>query len=720
MIYPWLDVPFLTAPMLIAVVAIAHVIVSHYAVGGGVLLAVENARALRDGDAEYRNYWKKHAKFFITLTVVYGAITGVGIWLTIGVASPLATETLIRTFVFGWAIEWCFFLLELVSGFAFLYFWDKFGSRASVFTGMVYAFSAWISLVLITGITAFMLNSAGLIDDWESTGSFWNAFLNVQFLPQTVARTGCALTLSSAYVLLHASICEKNLDVREKVARKMRIPAFLGVFLLVVGVVGWAFFLSESSLRTLERAAATNIFSALFVAIVLAIIVLLIAGPIARPRETSPASALALCLLGIAGVGVGEFTREAVRKPYVVDRVVYGNQICRSDVPRLRETGLLYNGVWTRLYLDELQEKYPELSISAEKKYGWAPSLIEKLDVELEASTEPAAEPKEEGTESAPVEEATDNLTDDLTYDDPTRRFVGETAAVVQRNGSSFTPTATASNLATPNLAAPNLTSQNSNVASAQNRLAVGSPQASARNDARNLPEPDVPTRADMLAQNDLTSASDDLSGVGTDEAPARSNAAWDSAFDAGASSPSVLPIASSLVPDASSNADDNSSLVEESARMQEVKSNEELDLQINGAISRGNEDLLRVDEKDRLALGRSVFLHHCNCCHASSRGYSAVAPMIVGKSAEELKYFALRLNYSHFYMPPWAGTEVEAELLAEYLVSISPKTPADVFAKPKPKKEKKASEEPKEKEGTEEETGTEEAPEASSADLAS
>ena len=49
MYYPWLDVPFLTSPMLIAAIALLHVFVSHYAVGGGLLLACENSRALRKG-----------------------------------------------------------------------------------------------------------------------------------------------------------------------------------------------------------------------------------------------------------------------------------------------------------------------------------------------------------------------------------------------------------------------------------------------------------------------------------------------------------------------------------------------------------------------------------------------------------------------------------------------------------------------------------------------
>ena len=100
---------------------------------------------------------RRHARFFILLTVVFGAITGVGIWWTIGLASPLATEVLIRTFVFGWAMEYVFFVLEIVSAFIFYYYWDRLPPAIHTAIGWIYAVSAWMSLVLITGITAFML-----------------------------------------------------------------------------------------------------------------------------------------------------------------------------------------------------------------------------------------------------------------------------------------------------------------------------------------------------------------------------------------------------------------------------------------------------------------------------------------------------------------------------------------------------------------------------------
>src|SRR3972149_2552556 len=178
--YPWWYVPFLTSPMLIALIAGIHVYVSMYAAGGGLFLAVETAYAYRSTNSRYLAYLKEHTWFFILLTVVYGAITGGGIWWTIGLASPLATEALIHIFVFGWAMEYVFFVLEIVAAFIFYYYWDRLDPPTHQTIGWIYAFSAWISLVLITGITAFMLNPGG----WPQRQDFWIGFFNPETMPQ--------------------------------------------------------------------------------------------------------------------------------------------------------------------------------------------------------------------------------------------------------------------------------------------------------------------------------------------------------------------------------------------------------------------------------------------------------------------------------------------------------------------------------------------------------
>ena len=354
--YPWWYVPQLTAPMLIAAVAVVHVLVSHYAVGGGLFLAVETGHAYRARDREYLDYLRGHAAFFILLTVVFGAITGVGIWWTIGLSSPLATEVLIRTFVFGWATEWVFFVVELIAAFIFLYYWGRLAERVHVAIGWIYAVAAWISLVLITGITAFMLNPG----DWAAdpaSRNFWTAFFNPQFVPQTIARTGGALLLSSLYVYLHASIFARGERLRDLIAARSARPALLGAIMLTVGGLTWYVFLPDSARATLASSAVMNMFSGVLLASTLVVLAMIFLGPYLHPNWLSPGFAGLLFLFGVAAFGAGEFVREAIRKPFVVYDVVLSNQVFPDEVPKLRREGYLNGGVWTRAFV---AARYPQ------------------------------------------------------------------------------------------------------------------------------------------------------------------------------------------------------------------------------------------------------------------------------------------------------------------------------------------------------------------------
>ncbi len=115
--YPVWYVPFFTAPMLIPLVAIPHVVVAQFAVGGGFLLADMVRRSYREERPEIPDYLRRLDRFFILVTLLFGAVTGVGIWWTIGLTSPETTRALIHVFVFGWAEV--AFVVEIGSAFAF-------------------------------------------------------------------------------------------------------------------------------------------------------------------------------------------------------------------------------------------------------------------------------------------------------------------------------------------------------------------------------------------------------------------------------------------------------------------------------------------------------------------------------------------------------------------------------------------------------------------------
>jgi cytochrome bd-type quinol oxidase subunit 1 len=340
--------------MLIAVISVLHVLVSHYAVGGGFFLAVETRHAYRTGNSDYLAYLRKHARFFILLTIVYGAITGLGIWWTIGLASPLATAVLIRTFVFGWAIEYVSFVLELVSAMIFYYYWGRLPQKTHMTMAWIYAWAAWASLVIITAITGFMLHPGG----WLESRGFWDGLLNPQFLPQVIARTGGALVLTTLYVYLHASLSIRKGPLHDLIESRSARPALLGAVLISVGGVLWYLNLPPSAKDVLATMAALNIFMALIFALTIAVFVFLYLGPYRNPGWLTPGFAMAMFLFGVAAVSTGEFVREAVRKPYIIYNVVFGNQVLTDEVDDLRRQGYLEGGTWTRAFV---AHRYPQI-----------------------------------------------------------------------------------------------------------------------------------------------------------------------------------------------------------------------------------------------------------------------------------------------------------------------------------------------------------------------
>ena len=127
--YPVWYLPGTGGGVLIALIAILHVFVSHFAVGGGLYLIYAEKKGLRENSTGILEFTRRHARFFLLLTMVFGSITGVGIWFIIALVHPAATSSLIHSFVFGWAIEWVFFIGEIIALLIYHYRWNKMSPR---------------------------------------------------------------------------------------------------------------------------------------------------------------------------------------------------------------------------------------------------------------------------------------------------------------------------------------------------------------------------------------------------------------------------------------------------------------------------------------------------------------------------------------------------------------------------------------------------------------
>jgi cytochrome bd-type quinol oxidase subunit 1 len=339
----WL-VELLTAPMLIPAVAVPHVIVAMFVVGGGFLLADLVARARREGRAESLRLLRGQTRAFMLLSLVFGAVTGVGIWWTIGLTSPETTRDLIRIFVFGWAAEWVVFVVEIVSLLAFYYLWDRVTPREHVILGWIYAAAAWLSLVLITGITSFMLTSGA----WRPGAGFFTAFLNPSFVPQVLIRTGGSLVLGALGLGLMLSLQRGEAGDRERQLRRMSLWGLLGVGILLAGAAGYALTLPDHARLNLIRAPILNAMTAAALASGVAVLAALAGGFVAGARWLNPPFALVMVLVAAAGVTAGEFMREAARKPYRIERQVLAPGFRVADVDAIRAHGLAAASPWLR------------------------------------------------------------------------------------------------------------------------------------------------------------------------------------------------------------------------------------------------------------------------------------------------------------------------------------------------------------------------------------
>jgi mono/diheme cytochrome c family protein len=342
--------------LLIAFVAVVHVFVSHFAVGGGLFLVLAEHKARRENDAALLGYVRKHSRFFILLTLVFGAITGVGIWFTITLVNPSATSSLIKTFVWGWAIEWTFFLTEIAAAMIYYYGWDRLSARDHLVVGWIYFAAAFLSLVIINGILTYMLTPGR----WLVDHAFWSGFFNPTYWPAVVARTVGGVGLAGLYALFTAAPLE-DLELKRKIVRwaglrwvvpmTILLPVSLVWFFAaaakagvpvgeVFGTTGDGFAAVVSAILRgpaatgnpfAQRAAIVGAAATAFACVVTLVIVF------AWPTRYGRWVAGPLLLAGLLAIGGAEWVREDLRKPFVIGRFMFVNGVrlpSADSVPR--------------------------------------------------------------------------------------------------------------------------------------------------------------------------------------------------------------------------------------------------------------------------------------------------------------------------------------------------------------------------------------------------
>lgn len=341
--YPIWDVG-LGGGVLMAIVAVLHVIVSHFAVGGGLVIAVTETLAVRRNDHEMRELARRSSLVLILVSTVFGAISGVGIWVVAGLISPAAISALIHNYVWGWAIEWVFFIVEIVAALVYYLTWGKISKAAHVLVAWVYFVSAYLSLVVINGIITFQLTPGS----WLATHSFWDGFFNPTYWPAVVLRTGITVMMAAVFMLLPAL---RSTDARPRLARYLGFWLVAGTLLSAIGFFWWeaalpdtirALFLGDGA--TLPALAATRSFTLWALGATGLLAAALVVLRPARFRLVLPAAlVMATAFASFAGY---ERLREGVRKPFLIHSHLFTNGLRISEIEAINSSGLQAHTGW--------------------------------------------------------------------------------------------------------------------------------------------------------------------------------------------------------------------------------------------------------------------------------------------------------------------------------------------------------------------------------------
>lgn len=330
--------------VLIGLVSILHVIVSHFAVGGGIAIAVIETLSVKRRDKSLRDLAKRSSLMLILVSTVFGAISGVGIWVTIGLVQPEATSALIHNFVWGWAAEWAFFILEVVTALAYYATWEKVSKKTHLLLIWLYAFAAYMSLVIIQGILAFMLTPGR----WIETRSFADGFFNPSYLPGLVYRTGICLLLAGAY-LTFAAFREKDIVAKAQIMRFLAGFEVAGTLVAYAGFRWWEtaipakvrdLFLGAAPVIASLAATRPLVLWGLAGSLLIGVIVLFV------PRAQIVPLAVVSFLVACGSFGGFERLREGSRKPFVIRNYMFSNGILVSEIAALNEKGVLSKAIW--------------------------------------------------------------------------------------------------------------------------------------------------------------------------------------------------------------------------------------------------------------------------------------------------------------------------------------------------------------------------------------
>ena len=266
-----------------------------------------------------------------------------GIWFTIGLVSPEATSSSSTPSSGRGPSSGSSSSSRSLRALIYAYQWDRLDRRTHMAIGWIYFVAAWMSLFVINGIITYQLTPGA----WLQTHDIWDGLFNPTFWPSLFVRTSMSILLAGVFGLLTAGK-EPGL-ARERIYRWAgQVWMFAGAVLLPT--FAWWYFrrfpdFSRAYLDGTLPAAQHPVRMGLLSATLILLLALVCA--IWKPKLMRKPVIALLVFFAFSLMASGEYLREFVRKPWVINGYIYANGLRTTDVAPLQAEGFAKSARFT-------------------------------------------------------------------------------------------------------------------------------------------------------------------------------------------------------------------------------------------------------------------------------------------------------------------------------------------------------------------------------------
>lgn len=177
----------------IGIIATIHVLASHTSVGAAIFFAGLAVYADRKDKPHLLEFIRRYGLFLLIFSYVIGSITGPGIWYSTTVGSPRGISALIHAFVWKWATEWVFFVIEVVGVYILVYLAGKIDRKTHLRIAIIFGLTSYTTMLVIIGILSFTLWPGQ--PEWFTEGGYLNGFYGSNTFAHLAIRTFFMFTM---------------------------------------------------------------------------------------------------------------------------------------------------------------------------------------------------------------------------------------------------------------------------------------------------------------------------------------------------------------------------------------------------------------------------------------------------------------------------------------------------------------------------------------------